>query len=76
MTSMPLGFTVARRGLPYASLNGGVGIEVLRLGGYEREYFITQTPELAAMADVVIDLDSMHVDGHGRSNANTTEDAA
>jgi len=40
--------------------------EVLRLGGYEREYFITQTPELAAMADVVIDLDSMHVDGHGR----------
>jgi exonuclease SbcC len=40
--------------------------EVLRLGGYEREYFITQTPELAAMADVVIDLDSMHVDGRGR----------
>ena len=35
--------------------------EVLRLGGYEREYFITQTPELAAMADVVIDLDLLRV---------------
>lgn len=33
--------------------------EVLRLGGYEREYFISQTPEMAAMADVVIDLDAM-----------------
>ncbi|MBI5720674.1 MAG: DNA repair protein [Burkholderiales bacterium] len=31
--------------------------EVLRLGGYEREYFISQTPELTAMADAVIDLD-------------------
>jgi exonuclease SbcC len=49
---------------------------VRSLGGYEREYFITQTPELAAMADVVIDLDSMHVDGRGQSSANTTEDAA
>jgi exonuclease SbcC len=35
--------------------------EVLRLGGYEREFFITQTPELAAMADVVIDLDAMRI---------------
>lgn len=33
--------------------------EVLRLGGYEREYFISQTPELTAMADVVIDLDGL-----------------
>ena len=32
--------------------------EVLELGGYEREFFISQTPELAAMADAVIDLDS------------------
>lgn len=32
--------------------------EVLRLGGYEREYFVSQTPELAAMADAVIDLES------------------
>lgn len=32
--------------------------EVLRLGRYEREYFISQTPELAAMADAVIDLES------------------
>ncbi len=35
--------------------------EVLRLGGYEREFYITQTPELAAMADVIIDLDLMRV---------------
>lgn len=33
--------------------------EVLRLGGYEREYFISQTPELTSMADAVIDLDGM-----------------
>jgi len=33
--------------------------EVLRLGGYSREFFVSQTPELTAMADVVIDLDSM-----------------
>jgi DNA repair protein SbcC/Rad50 len=31
--------------------------EVLRLGGYEREYFISQTPQLTALADAVIDLD-------------------
>ena len=35
--------------------------EVLRLGGYEREFYITQTPELAAMADVVIDLDALRI---------------
>lgn len=29
---------------------------VLRLGGYEREFFISQTPELTAMADAIIDL--------------------
>lgn len=33
--------------------------EVLRLGGYEREFYVSQTPELTAMADVVIDLDQM-----------------
>lgn len=33
--------------------------EVLRLGGYEQEYFVSQTPELTAMADAVIDLDEM-----------------
>ena len=32
--------------------------EVLRLGGYRREFFVSQTPELTAMADVVIDLDA------------------
>jgi exonuclease SbcC len=30
--------------------------EVLRLGGYAREYFVSQTPELTQMADVVINL--------------------
>lgn len=33
--------------------------EVLRLGGYQREYFVSQTPELASMADVVIDMDAL-----------------
>ena len=33
--------------------------EVLRLGGYAREIFISQTPELTAMADAVIDLDGL-----------------
>jgi exonuclease SbcC len=35
--------------------------QVLRLGGYEREFFISQTPELAAMADAVIDLETFVV---------------
>ena len=35
--------------------------EVLRLGGYEQEFFVSQTPELTAMADVVIDLDAMAI---------------
>ena len=29
--------------------------EVLKLGGYEREYFVSQTPELTATADAVIE---------------------
>jgi DNA repair protein SbcC/Rad50 len=33
--------------------------EVLRLGGYEREFFVSQTPELTAMADAVIDLEAL-----------------
>ena len=33
--------------------------EVLRIGGYRQEYFVSQTPELAAMADVVFDLDAL-----------------
>ncbi|HNW63510.1 MAG TPA: AAA family ATPase [Piscinibacter sp.] len=36
--------------------------EVLRLGGYEREFFVSQTPELTAMADAVIDLDALKAD--------------
>ena len=35
--------------------------EVLRLGGYEREYFVSQTPELTTMADTVIDLETLKV---------------
>jgi exonuclease SbcC len=33
--------------------------EVLRIGGYRQEYFVSQTPELAAMADGVIDLEEL-----------------
>jgi hypothetical protein len=40
--------------------------EVLRLGGYAREYFVSQTPELTQMADVVIDLTAGE---HKRSRA-------
>lgn len=32
---------------------------VLRVGGYAREFFISQTPELTAMADAVIDLETV-----------------
>jgi DNA repair protein SbcC/Rad50 len=38
--------------------------EVLRLGGYEREFFVSQTPELTAMADQVIDLDALAMTRH------------
>jgi DNA repair protein SbcC/Rad50 len=31
--------------------------EVLHIGGYAQEYFISHTPELTEMADVVIDLE-------------------
>jgi exonuclease SbcC len=42
--------------------------EVLRLGGYEREYFISQTPQLTAMADAVIDLDRLCAGVKARSS--------
>lgn len=32
---------------------------VLELGGYEREYFISQTPELQSMADCIIDFEKL-----------------
>jgi len=32
--------------------------EVLRVGGYAREYFVSQTPELTALADAVIDIET------------------
>jgi exonuclease SbcC len=31
---------------------------VLRIGGYTQEFFVSQTRELAAMADVIIDLET------------------
>mgnify|MGYP003548042597 FL=1 len=36
--------------------------EVLQLGGYRQEFFITQTPHLATMADAIIDLDAMQAE--------------
>jgi exonuclease SbcC len=33
--------------------------EVLRLGGYDQEFVVSQTPELTAMADAIIDLNAM-----------------
>ena len=33
--------------------------EVLRLGGYACEFFVSQTPELTGMADRIIDLEGM-----------------
>lgn len=38
---------------------GAMKREVLRLGGYRREFFVSQTPELAGMADAVIDLEAL-----------------
>ncbi len=43
--------------------------EVLRLGGYRQEFFITQTPHLAAMADAIIDLDAMQVGARAGADA-------
>ena len=37
--------------------------EVLRIGRYGREYFVSQTPELTAMADAVIDLEKLAASG-------------
>ena len=37
--------------------------EVLRLGGYQQEFFVSQTTELTAMADALIDLDMMVTNG-------------
>ncbi len=36
--------------------------EVLRLGGYECEFFVSQTPELTSMADCIINLEGMATD--------------
>ena len=41
---------------------GAMKREVLRLGGYRREFFVSQTPELAGMADAVIDLEALRTD--------------
>lgn len=42
--------------------------EVLRLGGYGREYFISQTPELTALADAVIDLEGCPLSASGTAH--------
>lgn len=42
--------------------------EVLRIGGYTQEFFVSQTPELAAMADVVIDLEAFRSVPQGEAN--------
>jgi exonuclease SbcC len=42
--------------------------EVLRLGGYAREIYISQAPELTAMADAVIELDALAL-GHQTAQA-------
>lgn len=39
--------------------------EVLRLGGYRREFFVSQSPELTAMADGVIDLAALFCRAEG-----------
>ena len=42
--------------------------EVLRLGQYAREFYVSQTAELTAMADHVIDLDALvEVDEEARA---------
>ena len=46
---------------------GAMKREVLRLGGYRREFFVSQTPELAGMADAVIDLDAMQIEATGEA---------
>jgi DNA repair protein SbcC/Rad50 len=35
--------------------------EVLRLGSYDQEFFVSQTPALTAMADAIIDLEALAV---------------
>jgi DNA repair protein SbcC/Rad50 len=42
--------------------------EVLRLGGYEQEFFVSQTPALAAMADVIIDLEALRSEPQAAAN--------
>jgi exonuclease SbcC len=46
--------------------------EVLRLGGYAREFFVSQTPELTQMADTVIDLSALAESGDGKRHSDTT----
>ena len=43
--------------------------EVLKLGGYAREFFVSQTPELTGMADAVIDLEVFDAAGEHRAAA-------
>lgn len=41
--------------------------EVLRLGGYGCEFFVSQTPELTSMADRIIDLEDMVLEVAGEA---------
>jgi len=41
--------------------------EVLRLGGYGCEFFVSQTPELTSMADRIIDLEDMLIEVAGEA---------
>jgi DNA repair protein SbcC/Rad50 len=46
--------------------------EVLRPGGYAREFLVSQTPELTQMADVVIDLTALASTGAAGPHSNTS----
>ncbi|MEW6118296.1 MAG: hypothetical protein AB1553_15585 [Nitrospirota bacterium] len=68
-------FNARRSGIPYGTLftdeeDGGLDAEkkkdfihikrrVLELGGYEREFFISHTPEVVALADEVLSMDEL-----------------
>lgn len=41
--------------------------EVLRLGGYGCEFFVSQTPELTSMADRIINLEDMVIEVAGEA---------
>jgi exonuclease SbcC len=50
--------------------------EVLRIGRYTQEFFVSQTPELAAMADVIIDLDEFRCAQREDLSVDVSQDGA